>query len=306
MNPKQLKRVVIVLAVAVVFWLVAELLGGSHDDSETALVLPALQMSDVDAITIQRPEGTVALARVGESSWTVNGYRVAEDMVQDLFAGLVEASEAELVATGSTVHRRMGIDSTAGTFMRFENGGEQIAAVVFGKQGSAYSTRYVRLDGQDFVYRYSGQLTAVVDRNEDAWRDKTILDIAADSVGRVVARRSEGGYTLNRAENGWVIGRGGAADSAAVQRMLTQYSSLQASGFATGEQVDSVDFTRPDRSITLLGLQGDTLAAMAFDSTASAYWVQVASDSIIYRVLQWKANQMVPVDSTLRAQDGGR
>jgi len=305
MNPKQLKRVVIALAVVVVLWLLAELLGGTRDDSETAFVLPALQMSDVDAISIQRPSGTIALARVGDSTWTANGYRASENMIEDLFAGLVESSEAELIATGSTVHQRMGIDSVEGIFMRFENAGDELASVVFGKQGSGYNTRYVRLAGQDFVYEYSGQLASVVDRGENEWRDKTITNILPDSVGLVVARRSDGGYMLNREENGWRIERGGPADSAAVHRLLNQYTSLQASGFATEAQVDSTDFTRPDRSITLFGLEGDTLVSMALDSTSSAYWVQVASDSIIYRILQWKANQMIPADSTLRANEGG-
>jgi hypothetical protein len=305
MNPKQLKRVVIVLAVAIVFWVVAELLGGSLDDSETAFVLPALQMSEVDAIAIERPSGAIALLRVGDSTWTINGHVASQDAVQDLFAGLAESSEAELVATGSTVHRRMGIDSVEGIFVRFANGGEQVVSVVFGKQGRAYNTRYVRLEAQDFVYQYSGELARLVDRSEDDWRDKTILNIMPEEVGRVVARHSEGDYTLNREAEGWTIGRGGAADSAAVHRMLNQYTSLQATGFATDAQVDSVDFTRPERSVTLLGLQGDTLASMALDSTSSAYWVQVASDSIIYRLLQWKVNQMIPVDSTLRASEGG-
>ena len=305
MNPQQLKRVVIVLAVAIVFWIVAEMLGGSRDDSETAFVLPALQMSEVNSITITRPAGVLSLRRVGDSTWTVNGYKVAEDMIDNFFHGLAGNSEAELVATGSTVHARMGVDSTAGIFVRIENDGEELASVVFGKQGSVYNTRYVRLAGQDFVYEYSGELVSLVDRSEDDWRDKTIVAIATDSVGRVEARRSEGAYTLNRGEDGWLIGRGGAADSAAVHRMLSQYSLLQASGFASAAQQDSVDFTRPDRTITLFGLQGDTLASMAFDSTSSAYWVKVASDSIIYRVLQWKANQMIPVDSTLRASEGG-
>jgi hypothetical protein len=87
--------------------------------------------------------------------------------------------------------------------------------------------------------------------------------------------------------------------------MLSQYNSLQASGFAAPEQVDSTDFSRPNRTVTLFGLGGDTLASLAFDSTNAAYWVKVDADSVIYRILQWKANQMIPVDSTLRASEGG-
>jgi uncharacterized protein YkuJ len=303
MNPTQLKRVVIVLAVVIVFWLLAELLGGGPDDSETAFVLPALQMSEVDAVTITRPAGTNALVRVADSTWTVNGYAAEQSQIEGLFEGLSEAVEAELVATGSAVHGRMEIDSAQGSFVRFENDGETLASVVFGKQGRAYNSRYVRLEGEDFVYQFTGQLASAVNRNETDWRDKDILSIEPDSVGRVVARRSEGGYTLSRDEAGWLIGRGEATDSAAVHRMINQYNSLQASGFATEEQVDSTDFSRPDRTVTLFGLEGETLASLAFDSTNAAYWLRVESDSTIYRILQWKANQMIPVDSTLRANE---
>lgn len=300
MNPTQLKRVVIVLAVVVALWILAELLGGGPDDTETALILPAVEMSQVDAVTIVRPSGTNALEKVGDSTWTVNGYPADESSIQDLFAGLSDSSEAELVATGAALHGRMGVDSTEGIFLTLENEGEELATVVFGKRGSAYNTRYVRREGEDYVYQYSGQLAGVVDRDETGWRDKTIVSIEPDSVGRVVARRSEGGYTLTRRDNNWVIGSA-PADSAAVHRMLNQYNSLQASGFASPAQVDSTDFNRPDRTVTLFGLEGETLASMAMDSTAAAYWLRVESDSVTYRILQWKANQMIPVDSTLRA-----
>jgi hypothetical protein len=199
----------------------------------------------------------------------------------------------------------MEVDSAQGIFVRFENEGETLASVIFGKQGRAYNSRYVRLEGEDFVYQFTGQLASSVNRNETDWRDKDILSIEPDSVGRVVARRSEGGYTLSRGEAGWLIGRGEATDSAAVHRMLNQYNSLQASGFATEAQADSTDFSRPDRTVTLFGLEGETLASLAFDSTNAAYWLRVESDSVIYRILQWKANQMIPVDSTLRADEGG-
>lgn len=82
--------------------------------------------------------------------------------------------------------------------------------------------------------------------------------------------------------------------------MLGQYSPLDASGFATEQQVDSVDFEPPDRSVTMLGQSGDTLAAIVFDSTAAAFWARMSPEGTVYRLLQWKVNQMVPADSTLR------
>ena len=299
MNPKQLKSVAIILGVVLVLWLTAELLGGGRDDVETAFVLPPLQETDVDSIVFASASDTIALARSG-SGWLVNGYEASPDEVSAFFNALADSSEAELISTSALLLARMGVDTAAGTSMKLVNGAEVVAAVVFGKAGRQYDTRYVRRDSSNFVYLYTGGLSRFVQRGVDDWRNERMLDIEAASLGAVSVRRGRESYTLVQRDSVWRYSTGAAADSAAVRRMLDQYSPLDASGFATEQQADSADFERPDRSVTMLSQSGDTLAALVFDSTAAAFWVQMSPGGTVYRLLQWKVNQMTPADSTLR------
>ncbi len=300
MNPKQLKRVAVLLVVVLFFWGMAEILGRGRDDTETAFVLPVLEATDVDTVTIVSPSDTVVLARSG-GDWTVNGFEASSSELESFFRAMTDSSEAELVSTGATVHRRMEVDEASATRIRFVDGGSTVAEALFGKSGRRYNSRYVRLSGGDFVYLYVGEVSRFVSRRVDDWRNKRILDIQPDVIQLVAAQRGDERYTLVRDGTTWRFSTGAPADSAGVSRMLTQYSALDATGFADSAQADSADFSEPDRSVTIVGQPGDTLAALVFDSTAAAFWVRRASGGTIYRVLQWKANQMVPAESTLAA-----
>jgi hypothetical protein len=304
MNPKQLKLIAIALAVALSLWGLSELLSGRSDDAETALVIPALQITDVDTVAFVSETDTVVLARSGDE-WTVNGFRASFEEVDEFFAALSDSSEAELVATGTTVHQRMEVDEESGTQLRLVDGSMVLSHTVIGKAGRRYNSRYVRLADSDPVYLYVGPMSRFVSREVDDWRDKRILDIEPDSIEMVAVQRGGERYTLMRGPQGWTFATGSPADSAAVSRVLSQYVSVDASGFASEAQADSADFTGPDRTVTLVGQPGDTLASLLFDSTASAFWVQKRSGGTIYRILQWKANQMMPAESTLVAEQGG-
>lgn len=301
MNPKQLKRIAIALVVILVLWGLAEILGGRPDDTELSLVLPVLQETDLDSMVIEAEADTTVLSRDGDT-WIVNGFETSRDAMDELFAALGDSTESELAATSPLVHQRMGVDSAGGIRLTFFSEGSAVASVIFGKSGRTYDSRYVRRDDGAFVYLYEGDLVRMVDRKPNDWRDKRIVDVNPDSVHRVLARRASDQYTLRRQGDQWIFDTGETADSAAIHRMLQQYQTLDATGFPTGAQLDSVDLESPDREVTLFGSGGDTLAALLFDSTNVAYWVQKATGGYVYRILSWRADQMVPADSTLKGR----
>ena len=182
MNPKQLKLIAIALGVALALWGVTELLSGRSDDSETLVVVPALELTDVDTVAFVSATDTVVLARSGED-WTVNGFPASLEEVDEFFAALSDSSEAELVATSSAVHKRMEVDDSSGTQLRIVNGSTVLSHSVIGKSGRRYNSRYVRRVGSDQVYAYVGPMSRFVSRGVDDWRDKRIVDIDLDAHG---------------------------------------------------------------------------------------------------------------------------
>ncbi|HET9275337.1 MAG TPA: hypothetical protein VFN96_04640, partial [Gemmatimonadales bacterium] len=71
-------------------------------------------------------------------------------------------------------------------------------------------------------------------------------------------------------------------------------------GFANPAQTDSAKFARPDRQVTLIRADGSPLLKLAFDSTATGFWVRGGEDSTVYRMDTWSADRLTPSDSTLK------
>ena len=305
MTVRQLRQIGIALVVAIGLWGLARLLGGGGDEIPQSQVIRAVAALEVDTAEFAGTDDTVRLVQIMPGTWLVNGYAASPDAVSELFAALTEGATGELAARSATSHERMGVDDAGGTRLRFVRGDQTLATVILGRQGRAYRTIYARRAGEDEVYLLEGQLATLANRPVSDWRDKRIVAVAPDSIARVAVSRGRAGYTLVRGDSAWTFSDGAATDSAAVARLLGEFTSLTAQGnaFATPAEADSTDFSQPDRLLTLFTAGGDTLAALVFDSTASTFWVRHLDGETIYRLYQWKVDALTPVDSTLRKRE---
>jgi hypothetical protein len=196
----------------------------------------------------------------------------------------------------------MEVDEIGGTRLTVTRGDTTLVNVFIGSQGRAYRTVYVRSDGDDNVYLVESQLAALADRQVNDWRDKQIIAVDTAAVARIEIGRSNDRYSLARGDSTWTFGDGAEADSAAVQRLLGEFSALEAqgSGFPTPEQADSLDFDSPKRQVSLFSADGVRLAALVFDSTSSNFWARELDGETVFQLYQWKADNLTPADSTLR------
>src|SRR5207237_9106240 len=74
---------------------------------------------------------------------------------------------------------------------------------------------------------------------------------------------------------GWSLSSGSKPESAKVAGLLTSYQEVRVSGFADKSQQDSLSKAKPRRSSRLLDRKGNPLLSMAFDSSATGFWVRV-------------------------------
>lgn len=298
MTPRQLRQIAVALVVVVFLWGLAEILTRGSDTVTGDFTLPAVTAADVDTVRLVRPADTVVLAKRSTGSWTANGYDASGDAVTALFDALAKTTVVELSAQSAASHGRMGVDSSRGKHFLFVRGDTVVDQLVVGDRGPGFTGAYVRRPAQDDVYLIRGELANIADRQLDDWRDRAIAAIEPDSVLEVRIERRRATTTLRRGEGGWRMGQA-QADSGAVRRMLEQWRTLSAAGFATPEQADSTDFRRPERRVTLLGTQGP-LVELALDSSAYWWWVQRAGGGPIYRLESWRLDQLMPADSSLK------
>lgn len=306
MTVQQLRRIGIALVVAFGLWGLAQLLRSGGDEITQSEIIHAISAGEVDTVEFAGAADTVRLVQVMPGTWQVNGYTASPEAIGELFSDLADGAQGELVARSATSHERMGVDEAAGKRLRFVRGDQTLATLRLGRQGRAYRTIYARRVGEDEVYLLEGQLATLANRPVADWRDKRIVAVASDSIARVTVNRGRASYALVRGDSAWTFADGAPTDSAAVARLLGEFASLTAQGnaFATPAEADSTDFSRPDRRLTLSGAAGDTLAALVFDSTASTFWVRHLDGGTIYRLYQWKVDDVTPADSTLRKSEG--
>lgn len=299
MSAAALRRALLALVVLVAAWAAFALFRGSVSDAPVRFGLPKLTPADVDRIVITAHGDTITLAR-GGAGWLANGYPAATGAVDDLIDALSDTGvTSDLVARNAASHARMGVDSTGGRRVRFFKGERALVDLVIGNSGGSYQSAYMRRAGENDVYLVRGRLAGLAGRDLDAWRDRRIAAVPADSVRTVEVTRGSRHWTLSRTDGGWRVGSA-AADSAAVARLLQGMADVSALGFATAAQADSLDLAHPKRALTVLGPASDTLLHLVFDSTAGGTWVRRGVGGPVFKLDFWRLDQLTPSDSTLR------
>jgi len=304
MTVQQLKRIAIALVVVLGLWGLVTIAGGGGDAVEEAELIEAVSAAEADVVEFAGPEDTVRLAQEQPGTWTVNGFAAAADGISELFTALTEANRGELAAQNPSSHERMGVDEAVGKRLRVTRGGETLVNVLVGRQGRAYGTVYVRRDRTDNVYLVEGQLGSLAGRQVNDWRDKRIVAVDTASVTRIEVSRGRDRYSLVRGDSAWTFADGVETDSAAVQRLLGEFGTLdaQGSGFPSAQEADSLDFDNPKRQVSLFDAEGVALAALVFDSTSVSFWAREVAGETVFQLFPWKVNNLTPADSTLRAK----
>ena len=203
-------------------------------------------------------------------------------------------AQSELAARSESSHTRMGVTDMGHSRMLFMAGADTLADLRVGNPTETGNGAFVRLGDAPEVYRVKGNLARLGSQRVDDWREKRIVGVAEEDVGSVEVSWPGRRYTLTRADDGgWNID-GVPTDTVAASAFFRGYRDLQAAGFPTAADAESIDFTRPDGRIVMRGMDGDTLAALVFDSTETAIWTRHASGGPVYRLEPWHGTRLAP------------
>jgi hypothetical protein len=299
MSARNLLRLAIALVVLLALW-GAVTLGTRKADVEERFRIPGTAAKDVDTVVFAGLHDTLVLARSGADAWKANGHPADRRMVEDLLTSVADtAASGDLVAETPALYSSVGMDSASAKRVRVVAKGKTVADVIVGKAGQVYGTGYVRASSQPRVYLVRSALPSLASRTADEWRDRRIGGTPKDSIGSVEVVRGAKRYTLTKQAGKWILSPGGATDSTAVVSFLDDLVSIQAAGFATPAQLDSLKFTSPKRRLTVVGPDGRSKLRLAFDSTKSGLWARADSGSTVWKLEPWSADQITPAESTL-------
>jgi Domain of unknown function (DUF4340) len=315
MSAKQLARLALVLAAALLLW-GAVALASKRNQEGTAhsTLLPRIDTSAVDSVVITGPRDSAILVRAskGTKGWLVNGKPTEQAAVADLLKGLADTAQSpELVAQSPASHARLRVSADSGRRVRVVQHGRTVADLIAGKQTLENDGIYLRRTGAPEVYVLRSGLASALGHSADDWRNHRIAGVVPDSVSAIQISRGGKSYSLKRQGSQWVFASGAPADSAKVAELLSSYRDVKASGFGSPTLQDSLRSAKPKRTARLLNRQGTPLLSLVVDSTASGIWVRMnpgtGTDATgeAYRLESWTADQLTPADTTLRQSVAG-
>jgi Domain of unknown function (DUF4340) len=306
-SPKTLIRIGILLGVLLLAWGGLALVQRSREDHPRQIQLPHVKEDEVDRVVMAPPPpaDSVILVKQGPGKWEIDSAPVSDAAIHSFFAALDDSTaSSELVAQSSAVHERMGVDSAKAKRLTLFGGGKPLLQLWLGNHGPDFEGYFVRLPGQPEVYLYHGTFASLADQRATEWRDPVITKLPADSITGIEVTRGKQHWAVRKDGKQWVFSAGlkGPVDSAAMHNLLGQFAEVRAVSFPDRAQKDSARFDHPARRLTILGPGGGKVVDLVMDSTYGGFWVRSDSGGPIYKLDQSKANGMMPLDSTLRAQ----
>jgi len=256
----------IALAVLIVVYLVVRT-GPTGPGSEGGPLLPDLDPSAIDTVSVLSPTGRVDLAR------TDGGWVVASDPVEPPPADpvLVERAVAALVSldrdeTASVVaekHSLFGVSHREATVVR---AGRSASGVALGDRSPDGRSVYVRRLDEEEVYLAPGSVADAFPAEAVAWRDRTPARFAPARVTELILSDDvEGTIVLRRSETGWFL----AAPLDAPVEGWTMSVVLKAIETARAEVFlddGALDPRRAAFELTLLTESGREIVLRVFDA----------------------------------------
>ena len=303
MTERTLKRILLALAVLVVFYLVLKVVegprrsgGGGGEGDVLEALLQGASPETVRSVAFVYRGDTIRLEPSPEG-WLVNGYLADEMMVEDFWTQLRSATVADLVATNPTNHERLGVSEELASLLDLEQVQGGTLSVLMGNPGPAWSDVYGRLREEDDVYLIRGNLRSAATRTVSQWRDKHIAALDTSMVSRIHVETDGVEATLSRGGEGWTVD-GVPADSGRVRSLLSELARLDATDFAP----DTLQLPTPTRSLVVLGLSEETLLHVKLaKGVAANWWLQRDEGGTVYQVTGWRAGRLVPAADSLRA-----
>jgi hypothetical protein len=307
MSDRSLKILVGVLAALVVAWAAVRLLGGRGAAPEPVpFDLESAAALDIDSIVIAAADDTVRLR--ASDGWTVNGHEAALETGESLRRALEGARIEQLVSRNPENHMRLGVTRTAGRRVTVYAGGTAELSLIIGQGRRGFDQAYVRREGDDEVYTLEGSLVSLANRAVDDWRDKDIVLVNRDEVGRVAFTYSDESFTLVRDSTGWRFEpEGGAANAAQVDGILMVFASLRAIGFAADSVTEALVWEPPSARVQLFGPGDAPYGDIVFLERADdvGYYVRRAGSPVVYEISSYTGDQILKRAADLAAVADG-
>lgn len=201
--------------------------------------LGELVAAEVDRVEVIKGESSLTVRRAGDG-WVLEPeeYPAAAQQVDTMVRMLADVQVTDLVSEYAA-YSRFELDPESALRVTAYRGDEVLRTIEIGKEARTYQHTYVKLEGDRRVYQAAGDLGNYFPLVADALRDKLVLTVDAETVGRITARSPGEELVLRKrpspeedAAADWVTADGAEWDTAKVNEALQRLANLSTFRFA--------------------------------------------------------------------------
>lgn len=310
MTSKHLRWIGILLAIAVALYLPRVF--SDEEGRGTLAVEQGFAFHIADPITrieiAELADDRVIRLERGQPEWTVDGRRVDQSLVDELLGAIGDLASTNLTARNPANHGALGVSETTGRRIDVytEGGGPLTFHLGNRETRSGTYSFYVRAPGADEVFLLDSPVGGYLSRARDGWRNRTIAQVDVESVRDIVIRRREGEVVIRKDEDVWMVD-GVAADSAAMERLVTMLPALSATGFPSDSVAAATDFAVPQLEVDVFAEGGtdvtdrELVLGLRFvrDEEVGDWLVRAVDGEEVYRLAASTVSRIAPERSDL-------
>lgn len=175
--------------------------GDSDADQEVyASLVSGFDPSNITQITIATQGGQLQLES-SNNSWTLNGYQVALQKVNDLLNRLLKPDNVDVISETNTQDESLGIASNSATLVTLSNS-EASLNTSWGNPSA--SGGYVRIGDQARVFLVSGSHDQEEISDPKFWLDTVVTRIPQSQIESLTTKSSKGTVNLKQLEGKWL------------------------------------------------------------------------------------------------------
>ncbi len=248
---KRLAFPTLILIIVAAIWLIYSNYESNRISGRTVDNFLGLNPDEVDSITIITPIDTTILYIENERWYLADSIpRLAEaPAISNVLAKSSEIEVGDIHSENPARQDEFQVSDNLGIHVSYYSEGKLLNSIIVGKPSQDYQYSYVRLSGEDAVYKAKGVLAFVFARERNQWLDRAIFSFSPDSIAAMEFIYPDKGYRIELTDSVWYLSKisskeKNVADTAKIRVAKLLISSLKANDFINATDSGKINFDK--------------------------------------------------------------
>lgn len=288
--------ILIALGVAASFPLWRDAVGFMRSDqSEAELDFSELTKDDTGKVVIVKKGEEKKILERKDGVWMIDVFEAAPKTMDVFFDSVKSLKVGALVSKNKNNFSGFGVGEE-GYEVTFSASGKEDSFVI-GSSGSSFGSFYARKKDGANVYRVEGKLPDTLSQPVSFWRDKALLSISKDEIGKIEILSKIAPLSMIRTQDGkWQAESGSkkaVLEETLAKRLIEALDTLEGSDFLTKEQEAEFRKTGEKTVLRLSDSSGKKLAEVQLLKRENDWWAIAEGRPFAYKVPAYRLSDIL-------------